>query len=108
MLKIITGYIKSLKEYIQKSDSFLLFFLAPITGIGVGLWAVVFRGLIGFFEQIFFIRGESILSFLGHYYVIIIPVIGGMIGRAYDIFSCKRSQRPWSAGSNACCCRRRW
>ena len=79
MLKIITGYIKSLKEYIQKSDSFLLFFLAPITGIGVGLWAVVFRGLIGFFEQIFFIRGESILSFLGHYYVIIIPVIGGMI-----------------------------
>jgi CIC family chloride channel protein len=53
--------------------------LATIVGIAAGLGAVFFRWLIGSFTQLFFGGGADVLSFLGHYYVILIPVIGGLI-----------------------------
>lgn len=53
--------------------------LATIVGIAAGLGAIFFRWLIGSFTQLFFGGGADVLSFLGHYYVILIPVIGGLI-----------------------------
>jgi CIC family chloride channel protein len=53
--------------------------LATIVGIAAGLGAVAFRWLIGFFNQLFFGGGADVLSFLGQYYVILIPIIGGLI-----------------------------
>jgi CIC family chloride channel protein len=53
--------------------------LATIVGITAGLGAVFFRWLIAFFSRILFGGGTDVLSFLGHYYVIVIPIIGGLI-----------------------------
>ncbi len=53
--------------------------LSILVGIGAGLGAVVFRWLIEAFNGIFFISGGNILGFLGEYYVILLPIIGGLI-----------------------------
>jgi len=53
--------------------------LAIIVGIAAGLGAVFFRWLIGFFQRFFFDGGAEALSFLGQYYVILVPVAGGLI-----------------------------
>jgi CIC family chloride channel protein len=53
--------------------------LATIVGIASGLGAVALRWLIGFFNQLLFGGGADVLSFLGYYYVIFIPIIGGLI-----------------------------
>ena len=56
-----------------------LLIFAVLTGLGAGYGAVVFRWLIRFFQHWFFDRGRVLFSFLGDYYVIIIPAIGGLI-----------------------------
>ncbi|MDF1753288.1 MAG: chloride channel protein [Verrucomicrobiales bacterium] len=50
-------------------------------GVGViaGLGAVVFRHLIGLIETSAFGHGKNILSFLGDYYIVLIPALGGLI-----------------------------
>ena len=53
--------------------------LAVTVGIVAGLGAVAFRWLIGFFHESFFDRGAEVLGFLGGYYVILLPVLGGLI-----------------------------
>jgi CIC family chloride channel protein len=58
-----------------------------IVGILAGLSAVLFRLLINFFHTIFFVRGAEILGFMGQYYVIIIPAIGGLIIGAIIYFT---------------------
>jgi CIC family chloride channel protein len=54
--------------------------LALVIGVGTGLGAVGFRYLIEFFKKLFFTQGENILSpFLGNFFIILIPVAGGLI-----------------------------
>lgn len=53
--------------------------LAVIVGIAAGLGAVAFRWLIRFFHQLFFSGGADALGFLGQYYVILLPAVGGLI-----------------------------
>ncbi|UCH51727.1 MAG: chloride channel protein [Chloroflexota bacterium] len=53
--------------------------LATVVGIAAGLGAVAFRWLIEFFHTFFFEGGADVLSFLGQYYVILLPVAGGLI-----------------------------
>jgi CIC family chloride channel protein len=53
--------------------------LATIVGIAAGLGAVFFRWLIAFLNRLLFGGGADVLSFLGHYYVILIPIIGGLV-----------------------------
>jgi chloride channel protein, CIC family len=61
--------------------------LSIIVGILAGLSAVLFRWLINFFHKLFFINGADILSFMGQYYVIIVPAIGGLIIGAIIYFT---------------------
>jgi len=56
-----------------------LLFLAILTGVGGGLGAVAFRWLIQTFHNLFFDGGATAFSFMGPYYVIILPVLGGLI-----------------------------
>lgn len=53
--------------------------LAVITGIATGLGAVAFRWLITSFQKLFFDGGATVLAFMGKYYVILLPAIGGII-----------------------------
>jgi CIC family chloride channel protein len=53
--------------------------LAIFVGLLSGLGAVAFIRLIKVFGWVFFNRTWSAFHFMGHYYVIILPVIGGLI-----------------------------
>ncbi len=76
-----TGHhrIGQLAQTLRQSDATFLLIFAVLTGLGSGYGAVVFRWLIRFFHHWFFDRGKILFSFLGEYYVIIIPAIGGLI-----------------------------
>ncbi len=53
--------------------------LATLVGVGAGLGAVGFRWLISSFQSLFFDGGEQVFGSLGRYYVILLPVIGGLL-----------------------------
>lgn len=53
--------------------------LSILVGILAGLGAVVFRAMINSLQSIFFDGGAHALSFLGHFYVIFIPALGGLL-----------------------------
>jgi CIC family chloride channel protein len=75
-----TGYkrLGRLVQTLRQSDATFLLIFAVLTGLGAGYGAVVFRWLIRFFHHWFFDKGETLFFFLGDYYVIIIPAIGGL------------------------------
>lgn len=53
--------------------------LSIVVGAFAGLGAVAFRWLIRGFQWLFFKEGAEAFSFMGDYYVIILPVIGGLL-----------------------------
>lgn len=53
--------------------------LSIIVGLGGGFAAIVFRWLINSFRQLFFGGMGNVLGFLGQYYVILVPAVGGLI-----------------------------
>jgi CIC family chloride channel protein len=53
--------------------------LSIVIGAIAGLGAVVFRWLISSFQSLFFGGGAEYLGFLGPYYIILIPAVGGLI-----------------------------
>jgi len=53
--------------------------LSIVVGLGGGLGAVIFRWLIKSFQQLFFDGMSGVLSPLGHYSVILAPVVGGIV-----------------------------
>lgn len=56
-----------------------LIVLGIIVGIGGGLSAVAFRWLIRVFHSLFFDGGAVAFAFLGSYYTILLPALGGAI-----------------------------
>ncbi len=56
-----------------------LILLGVVTGLGAGGGAVLFRWLIRTFTHLFFDSGASLFAFMGSYYVIVLPIIGGAI-----------------------------
>jgi len=72
-------YLKLLLGYLQTSETVFLLLFANIIGIGAGFGALFFRWLIQLFQNLFFQQGQHALSFMGQYYVIIIPAVGGLI-----------------------------
>jgi len=53
--------------------------LAVLVGVIAGFGAVLFRWLISSFQSLFFGSGATYLGFLGQYYVILLPAVGGLI-----------------------------
>jgi CIC family chloride channel protein len=53
--------------------------LAVVIGVVSGLGAVVLRWLISAFQSFFIDGGGDVLSFLGDYYIILIPAAGGLL-----------------------------
>jgi chloride channel protein, CIC family len=72
-------YLILLIEYFRTSETVFLLLFANIIGVGSGFGAILFRWMIRTFESLFFKDGKQILSFIGSYYVVIIPAIGGII-----------------------------
>ncbi len=53
--------------------------LSIIVGAVAGLGAVGFRWLIGAVQNLFFSNGANYLGFMGQYYIILLPAVGGLI-----------------------------
>jgi len=70
--------LESLLQSFRSSEFAFGTTLAVIVGVVAGLGAVAFRWLINFFGELFFTRGAEVLSLLGQYYVILLPIIGGI------------------------------
>ena len=72
-----------LLRWMDKHDSpewATVMFTALLVGLGAGLGAVVFHWLIVAAQWVFFEQGARIFGFLGDYYIVIVPVLGGLIG----------------------------
>jgi CIC family chloride channel protein len=53
--------------------------LSIIVGVVAGLGAVGFRWLIGWVQTFFFSNGAEYLGFMGPYYIILLPAVGGLV-----------------------------
>jgi len=78
-LELSKKYLRLLLDYIRTSETVFLLLFANIIGVGAGFGAILFRWMISFFQNLFFNHGQQVLSFMGHYYVILIPAIGGLV-----------------------------
>ena len=68
-----------IRSYFAASDTKALIGLSLIIGVCTGVGAFIFRSMIDLFQSLFFEGGRQVFSFLGDYYIIIIPAIGGLI-----------------------------
>ncbi|MEW6173322.1 MAG: chloride channel protein [Bacillota bacterium] len=71
----VTSFMSALKA----SEAGQGFALAVAVGVVSAFGAIAFRWLIGSFQTLFFGGGGHVLSFLGQYYVIVIPAAGGLL-----------------------------
>lgn len=77
--KILLDRFGFVVSWLRSSEMVAGLVLAVVVGLVSGLGAVVFRWLISSFQSVFFDRGGQLLAFLGDYYVIVIPAIGGLL-----------------------------
>jgi CIC family chloride channel protein len=66
-------------RYLRQSETSFLLIFSITVGVFTGFGAILFRWLITSFRVLFFDRGGTLLDFMGPYYVIIIPAVGGLI-----------------------------
>lgn len=76
---MLTARLNSVISRLPASEIVTGLGLAVIVGAVSGFGAVVFRWLIKIFQSLFFDGGGKLLAFLGQYYVIVIPVVGGLL-----------------------------
>ncbi len=84
MKKAQKAYYQNLIKYpwnllLQTSENITGIVLAILVGVGAGFGAVIFWKMVEFSSWLFFNRGAKWLSFLGEYYIIVLPAIGGLI-----------------------------
>lgn len=102
-LKKITSYfqfrklkLRVLSEkalyYLQTSDASYFLIFSILVGLGGGFGAILFRWLIMQVRNLFFVRGETVLGFMGQYYVIVLPAIGGLIVGLLVFFFAKEAK----------------
>lgn len=70
---------RQIQELLRLRETLVDLILAMIIGIGTGFGAIGFRWLIGFFHHFYFTGGHQVLGFLGGYYVILVPMLGGLV-----------------------------
>jgi CIC family chloride channel protein len=70
---------KELLYHLRTSDAIYFLLFSIIVGLGGGFGAIIFRWLIQHFRNLFFDEGADLLDFMGSYYVILIPLAGGLI-----------------------------
>jgi len=73
-----TGHTLSIMSRFWSSETLVMVTFAILVGIGAGLGTIVFIRMIAFFNQLFFGEGK-LLGLPAGTYVILLPVIGGLI-----------------------------
>ncbi|MEJ2739181.1 MAG: chloride channel protein [Dehalococcoidia bacterium] len=77
--KFLGFRISSISARFRFPDTATGLVLCLLVGIVAGLGAVAFRRLISLFQHIFFDQGAHLSAFLGHYYIILMPIAGGLL-----------------------------
>ena len=75
----VRSMILNLPDRLRSSETTVMMTFAVIVGIAAGLGTIVFVAMIRFFNDLFFGGGATFLGFMGGAYVIILPVIGGLL-----------------------------
>jgi CIC family chloride channel protein len=73
------GRLVRLLDRVQPGETTILVATALVVGVGAGFGAIIFRWLINGFTTLAFDGGRVVLGFLGQYYVVLIPALGGLI-----------------------------
>ncbi len=76
------AWISLLIEWLQRLQppkTAVLIGAALVVGVGAGFGAIIFPWLINSFTTLAFAGGSQALTFLGRYYVLLIPAIGGLV-----------------------------
>lgn len=68
--------LERLTEKLRRSDNIGPVILALAVGLAGGIGAILFRYFIESIDWLFFERGSNALSFLGEWYVIVLPAVG--------------------------------
>lgn len=71
--------LRQIPELWRTSEMTRGIILIILIGLASGLGAVLFRWMVSGFTRLFFEGGETAFGFLGKYYVIILPALGGLI-----------------------------
>jgi len=71
--------LRRMWERLRSSEAASSIVLGAAVGLFAGLGAVAFRKMITGFEWVFFDRGATAFDFLGHDYVVLLPIIGALI-----------------------------
>ena len=71
--------VKDLIYFLRTSDASYFLVFSILVGTGTAFGAIFFRWIIMQINNLFFVEGEKLLGFMGHYYVIILPAIGGLL-----------------------------
>jgi len=71
--------VRELIYFLRTSDASYFLVFSILVGTGTAFGAIFFRWLIMQINNLFFVKGENLLGFMGHYYIIIIPAIGGLL-----------------------------
>jgi len=75
----VRGRLRGILELWRASELVRGIVLVILVGLASGMGAVIFRWMIWGFQTLFFDGGGTLLGFMGRYYVIIIPVVGGLL-----------------------------
>ena len=75
----LSGKLAYLAAYLRTHRITTGLILSIVVGLGGGFGAVIFRWLINAFHRLFFDGMAGSLTFLGHYSVILVPVVGGVV-----------------------------
>jgi CIC family chloride channel protein len=77
--KTLADRLAAIALWFRSSEMVAWLILAVLVGLMSGLGAVAFRWLIKSFQTVFLDWGSHVFSFMGHYYIIVIPAIGGLL-----------------------------
>jgi len=78
MIERVRGQAVRAYTLFWSSETTVMLTTAAVVGVGAGMGAVFFRWLIALFSRLAFEGGAKALDFMGAYYVVLIPAIGGL------------------------------
>ena len=76
---MIKRYLAKLLDHLAPREGLVLLIMAVVVGVTTGLAAVLFIRLIAFIQFFFFGGAEKIIPALGRLWLILIPVLGGLL-----------------------------
>jgi CIC family chloride channel protein len=76
---MIKRYLAKLLDQLAPREGLVLLIMAVIVGVTTGLAAVLFIRLIAYIQIFFYVGAENTLPALGRIWIILIPVIGGLL-----------------------------